>query len=411
MIVTQLDKDKEAWKSVLMCLRTVGLQLLDDESPNYGSSKTGHSASKSKSPRPRSRSFLQNVVPSILNQLGFSTPKASESGNTSTTPTATSNSVGRPQKRLSLQVLRNYDTFARVPVLAMLVSGSSAGLDESFAVPTEHYLGETLCTPKLFGDFPKAEAKNATKNRCAIPSFVEASRQQKVTLRLNGSSGVGISVAMSGMDSSVFVSGILRGGDVDNGKEMKLGDYILKVNGESVQGKLLKEVAEMIKGGGEKMDDTVDLEIYRYAEVGALLDCEDMFPLLVCFHTCLAPSTNQLHEVLVAVRILTVATIVQALVSRMRTTSRTSSRGCKHAAEVPESFKKPLREFWGLVNSKAYDKEVSIAEDDERFIVLDKVLTFLRKASLFCYLLAENGEFEIQPVRDSCAYYASLTLL
>ena len=400
-MVKQLDKDREMWKSVLFCLRTIGLQLLDEESPKSRASsevKAGM-ARRSKSPRPRSRSFLQNVVPSILNQLGFSTAKGNETGNDSAVLAQASNG-GRPQKRLSLQVLRDYDTFARVPLLAMLVSGSTAGLDESFDVSTEQYLGETFCTPKLFGDFPKAESEDSTEKRCSIPSFVEASRQQKVSLALNERSGVGISVAMSGMDSSVFVSGILRGGDVDNGKEMKLGDYILKVNGESVQGKLLKDVATMIRGGDEeKGGDMVELEIYRYAEVGALLDCEDMFPVLVSFHSFIAPGMSQLQEVMMIVRILAIASVVQALVSRMRTTARISSRGCRHASAVPEAFKKALGDLWLVVNAKAYDKEVGITDDDERFILLDKVLMFLRKASLFCSLLAENGEFQVAKVR------------
>lgn len=80
-----------------------------------------------------------------------------------------------------------------------------------------------------------------------------------VRLEINGSA---LGITLSGSEESnkpILVSAVLEGGIAENSRQISVGDCLLAVNGESIQGKPLSHATKLLQNLG----NVVDLKISR----------------------------------------------------------------------------------------------------------------------------------------------------
>lgn len=88
--------------------------------------------------------------------------------------------------------------------------------------------------------------------------------QLVINVRLETNGGP-LGITLSGSEDAhkpIIISAILDGGVAQNSRQIKIGDTLLAINGESVQGKPLSQATKLLQNLGNRIDLKISRNVH-----------------------------------------------------------------------------------------------------------------------------------------------------
>jgi len=441
-LLSQVNKHRDQWNAVienthLICLYLLSIQSDKGQLMQNEFETSDAAGNRESAPRKWIKAQAKSLLSTFRGMRQQPVSDGTKANAEGQTPLPSELSLGewigvQPNdlKRLS-ENPNLLDACVRLPLLCMLGTGSCDPATSLFGLSNGNTVSLLLCKPQLYGDISLTTGNSGdepTGNQCSKlkifdPAFksskrtqltrdgvdeneIFASRYRTVSIHADEQSSrhQPLRCGFAPTPDNCLVVTRVSESLVFTREDVAEGDYILSLNNIKAEEMTL----EVAKSEISKPGAALTLETFRYADIGSLLDVDDMFELTVGLCGCLRPDENRIPNMLMIMRSQAIATIVQGFVKRMRLTAHVGGKGsCTSRLENDAGLIMFSREnmdrfhqLWKFVHKVAYGgqdrdtESLDMTDRDIEITLLDWVLSYLKKCALLLSLLSNNPSSE-----------------